>query len=47
MSVKKILSPGPTGRVKVWGRGVEGYFHEKSLRKSVRSRHSLRKTEKF
>jgi len=35
----------------VWRGGVKGYFHEKSLRKSVKSRQnsffSLEKNEKF
>jgi len=54
-----MLHPGPARRVKVcgayggWlgGGCVEGYFQEKSVRKSVKSRQnlffSLGKTEKF
>ncbi len=46
-----IQDPGPARRVKVWGGGVDGYFHEKSVRKSVKSKQnlffSLGKTEKF
>jgi len=47
---KKPFLSGSARKVRVWG-GVEGYFHEKSIRKSVKSWQnlffSLEKTEKF